>query len=190
LKKGVDHLAEKSFRGKNWENTAPVTEETEPTGIDLDRAIEIFSGEYAEQGWAERSLTCQPHYKNPSRHGPKRGCAFSFLKGVIILLIKPGQILTIYELNLDAYDSIFEIDGLTAYDILAYLYLCDFSGEEDRYAHAYETIARKCRISETEAKQVLKRLEEKNLLNMLSFKIVEPEKRPKLHLAGKGKPVG
>ncbi|KNZ70367.1 hypothetical protein Tfer_0928 [Thermincola ferriacetica] len=106
-----------------------------------------------------------------------------------MLQIKPGQTLTIYELNLDAYDSIFEIEGLTAYDILAYLYLSDFSGEEDRYAHAYETIARKCRISEEEAKQVLRRLEEKNLLSRLTLQIVEPEEKPKLHLAGPKKPV-
>ncbi|KNZ69319.1 tyrosine recombinase XerC [Thermincola ferriacetica] len=49
-------MLRKSFRGKNWENITPATEETKPAGIDLDRAIEIFSGEYAEQGWAERSL--------------------------------------------------------------------------------------------------------------------------------------
>ncbi len=100
------------------------------------------------------------------------------------MLIKSGQILTIYELNMDMYDQIFEIEGLTANDILAYLYLCDFSGEEDRYEHASRTIAKKCRISTEEAWQVLRRLEEKGLLTMLSFKIADPEEKPKLQLAG------
>jgi len=56
----------RSFRGKNWEyeQLTPATNKIEPVGINIEEAIEIFAGEYAEQGWAKRSL--QFHLDNLS----------------------------------------------------------------------------------------------------------------------------